>query len=398
MADVNRVPNVGGSPDSPKRKKGVESAAFRDMMKTGKVRETDPEEQRKRKRKQEAEEEAAASLTNQPPQTPSSKEEQPSSEETFRINVAPGATRRSLGGSYAPSEEEPEEQPYMPPSETPQDYPGYDYTQTLESTPAPQPQKPAQKKKSEPALPGTPVPPVKKQPPTPAPGRQKLPLTASKKPAPPIPRQPLAPLPSKSEKPSVAKPSLKKKKEEVPPNTLPLPQGAWEAQTASVRQEKSTKKVDTEKTKEDKEPPPAPPAPFFTSPLFTATPSTAPYVQLPTAVLEIFERMAGVMTVMQNSGVTQTSLLLDAPQFANSPFFGMEIQITEYSTAPKAFNIVFQGSPQALQPITENMEELVAAFQSGNYTFRVNRIETSLMQPLAEKRRRIVKPKRKSEK
>ncbi|HKZ00289.1 MAG TPA: hypothetical protein VJ112_03885, partial [Rhabdochlamydiaceae bacterium] len=89
--------------------------------------------------------------------------------------------------------------------------------------------------------------------------------------------------------------------------------------------------------------------------------------------------MVGVITVMSSSGVTETVITLNSPQFASSVFFGAQIIIQEYSTAPKAFNIQLNGNPQALDIFQGNADDLMAAFQYGNYNFKINRLDTGLL-------------------
>ncbi len=109
-------------------------------------------------------------------------------------------------------------------------------------------------------------------------------------------------------------------------------------------------------------------------------PETLPsYAHLHPQVMEIFDRMVGVMTVMTLSGMTETTITLNAPQFASSVFFGTQIIIQEYSTAPQAFNIQLNGTPQAVALFQGNANDLMAAFQAGNYNFRVNRLETGYL-------------------
>ena len=107
--------------------------------------------------------------------------------------------------------------------------------------------------------------------------------------------------------------------------------------------------------------------------------SLPPYANLTPQVMEMFDRMVGVMTVMTMSGVSETTITLNAPQFASSVFFGTQIIIQEYSTAPKAFNIQLIGTPQAVALMQTNEDDLMAAFQAGNYNFRVNRLDTGYL-------------------
>lgn len=102
--------------------------------------------------------------------------------------------------------------------------------------------------------------------------------------------------------------------------------------------------------------------------------------QLPPQIADMFERMAGVMTIMNNTGMRQTTIELNSPQFANSPYFGSKIVIQEFNAAPKVFNITLVGSPQAVNSFQKQIGSLQAAFQAGDYAFRVHRLETSLIQ------------------
>ena len=91
----------------------------------------------------------------------------------------------------------------------------------------------------------------------------------------------------------------------------------------------------------------------------------------------LFEKMASEMLVMCSSGETETTLFLDNP---SSAFFGMQITIREFSSAPKAFNIEITAVPTALAIVDAGMQGLLAAFQNGKFNFSVHRIETLVKQ------------------
>jgi hypothetical protein len=130
----------------------------------------------------------------------------------------------------------------------------------------------------------------------------------------------------------------------------------------------------------------APQAPAFV-PLAETPPSTVPpYFHMTPAVFELFEKMSGVMTVMTTTDVSETVITLNNPDYASSPFFGTQITISEYSTAPKQFNIELAGSPEAVAIFQENVDDLMAAFQGGNYNFKVNRFETRVGLPLVRRK------------
>ncbi len=110
----------------------------------------------------------------------------------------------------------------------------------------------------------------------------------------------------------------------------------------------------------------------------TAETAPAAYTYLHPQVLDLFERMVGVVTVMSDAGITQTTVTLSNPEYAKSAFFGAQIIITEYASAQKSFNIQIVASPQGVALFHANVDDLVAAFQNGKYNFKINRIEASL--------------------
>jgi len=121
------------------------------------------------------------------------------------------------------------------------------------------------------------------------------------------------------------------------------------------------------------------------------------YVNLSPQVLEMFERMVGVMTVMVDTSIRETTVTLNAPQFASSVFYGSQIIIQEFSTAPHSYNIQFIGNSNAVALFQGNADDLLAAFQSGNYNFRVNRLEASLFpseRPLFKRKESISEEKK----
>lgn len=108
------------------------------------------------------------------------------------------------------------------------------------------------------------------------------------------------------------------------------------------------------------------------------TPVSAPYSQMEPQIMALFERMVGVMTIIQTTGITETVMTLNARQFASSVLYGSQIIIREFSTAPKAFNVEFIGSPEALVQVERNLPALLGAVQQGNYQFSINRFDTKL--------------------
>ncbi|MGE5196239.1 MAG: hypothetical protein ACM3JI_02790, partial [Anaerolineae bacterium] len=96
-------------------------------------------------------------------------------------------------------------------------------------------------------------------------------------------------------------------------------------------------------------------------------------------IFYLFDQMVGCMTVIHLcSGDSQTSMMLTGPQFEHSVFFGSQVIIEEFSTAPKVFNVQLIGSLPAIALFEASKNDLLAAFQNGPYTFKVNRLEASL--------------------
>lgn len=390
MADLGKVEGgkLGPGPEGPKRKKSSEPDRFREMMKSGKVRETDPEEQRKRKSQAEREEEEAAEMTTAQPSNRSMIIPTPSGDFDIKIPESAGVTP-----AEEPAAPTPQPSIYEPPVAPEEHYPLAETEPTVST-----PQQPRTERRREVEQ--------KKEPPVVEKGKKVEKPAEKKVEAHPPGKKPV----TKKEIVEAKKPTLeqaqkpKKPTEEPPPSAeeavapppAQLPQGAWEATEDLERgEEKLVKKVAPVKKEEPVIPttfqtgaPPA--APVILPGGEPLQPLTAPFANLPAPVAALFERMVGVMTVMNTpgSGVTETTINLDNPKFANSVFYGTQIIITEFSTAPKAYNIQLLGNQQAITLIDNNKQELLAAFQAGNYTFKVNRIDTGHLTAAPEERKR----------
>lgn len=115
----------------------------------------------------------------------------------------------------------------------------------------------------------------------------------------------------------------------------------------------------------------------------------APYISSTTTSL--FYQMVGTIYTMTGpQGINRTEIVLNNPAYANSKFYGATIRIEKYTTAPDAFNITLTGSNTAVQTFRENMPSLMAAFQNGNFTFRINRLdaEYSIERPVFRRKER----------
>ncbi len=110
-------------------------------------------------------------------------------------------------------------------------------------------------------------------------------------------------------------------------------------------------------------------------------------------VYALFEKMVGVITVMVESDVKETSITLNSPEFASSAFFGSQIIIQEYSTAPNQFNIQIIGNADAVKIFEGNAQDLLASLNSGKYNFRINRLDVS-EKPLVRRKEKLSDEKR----
>ncbi|HSX03285.1 MAG TPA: hypothetical protein VLG76_01000, partial [Rhabdochlamydiaceae bacterium] len=109
-------------------------------------------------------------------------------------------------------------------------------------------------------------------------------------------------------------------------------------------------------------------------------------------IAELFKEMVSCITHCMDTGIQQTTFALDSPEFSKSLFFGAKITITEYSTAPKIYNIELAASPEALEVFQASASELMAAFQKGKFDFEINRIETNVSEKPFFQKGKIVPP------
>jgi hypothetical protein len=106
-----------------------------------------------------------------------------------------------------------------------------------------------------------------------------------------------------------------------------------------------------------------------------AAAQATPY--LSAQVIALFYQMVGTIAMMASQGISTTDVVLDSPSFANSIFFGSTITIEKYATAPDALYIRLTGSAEAVRTFNQNIPSLYAAFQHGNFKFRIGRIDAS---------------------
>lgn len=116
--------------------------------------------------------------------------------------------------------------------------------------------------------------------------------------------------------------------------------------------------------------------PSFIAPASAISPG---YMQLNTQMMELFEKMVSLITVMQAKDDAETTIHLNTPEFASSAFAGAQITIKEFSTAPYVYNIEFSGTEQNIALFDVNSASLRQAFDSEKRNYSINRIEARLI-------------------
>ncbi len=119
--------------------------------------------------------------------------------------------------------------------------------------------------------------------------------------------------------------------------------------------------------------------------IFPDLQATAPseaigFDRLPPHILDLFDRLVGVITVMQIQGKTETTLYLSDQQ---SPLFkGTSVTITSYSTAPMAYNIEFKAPAQTSPVLQKHIDQLKTAFKDPKkeFNFQIHEIMLSLQE------------------
>ncbi len=98
----------------------------------------------------------------------------------------------------------------------------------------------------------------------------------------------------------------------------------------------------------------------------------------PQAIDALFETMVSEVQFLHASGDSKTTFFLNGAEFAGSPFFGSQILIEEFSTAPKMFNITFVSGPQGASLFHMQIAALAQHFKQKDLPFSVHRLEVEL--------------------
>ncbi|PCI77512.1 hypothetical protein COB21_03085, partial [Candidatus Aerophobetes bacterium] len=124
-------------------------------------------------------------------------------------------------------------------------------------------------------------------------------------------------------------------------------------------------------------------------PIIEATYDAGPLESLPVTsklspqAYQLFEQMAGIISVVKDSDVTTTSVTIN---IEGSVFDGAEVVFNQYKSAPLSYNLELKGTPQAVDLFTKNIPLLEASFKQGGFKFAVNILPPSLSQKNSSKR------------
>lgn len=94
-------------------------------------------------------------------------------------------------------------------------------------------------------------------------------------------------------------------------------------------------------------------------------------------VSQVFEKLIRKLIAVNESGVQKTSFFIGGE--ASSLFRGAKITITEFSTAPKVFNVYFEANEQALSLFRDHAGNLLTHLNEGPFGFSIHRLETGLL-------------------
>ena len=101
----------------------------------------------------------------------------------------------------------------------------------------------------------------------------------------------------------------------------------------------------------------------------------SPFSNMPKDVFELFEKMAGMMTVQKDNGKSVTTITLNMP---NSVFNKAELVLEHYDTAPHSFNVQLFGSPEAIERFAKNMKGLNNSIKETKLNFSINLLPPKL--------------------
>ena len=123
--------------------------------------------------------------------------------------------------------------------------------------------------------------------------------------------------------------------------------------------------------------------------LLSSAEPAMPLASIAPSVDMFFEKVEETLIIAQGAQSTETRILLESPKWESSPFYGSEIIVEEFSSAPKIFNVKIIASPEAAKIIELNTPSFMQLFEERKFPFRLNRIDTGLHPYRSELRRKV---------
>jgi hypothetical protein len=134
------------------------------------------------------------------------------------------------------------------------------------------------------------------------------------------------------------------------------------------------------------------PSPFVPAQPQVALTRTAPPVQIAVVasdqVAHFFEQMVNQLSHVKTPLVQQTTITLTSPKLQASSLNNTLIVISEYSTAPRAFNVECLTTPQGAALMAVHLPALLEGFNEKRESFKIHRFDISLKEK--EKKARTI--------
>jgi len=99
------------------------------------------------------------------------------------------------------------------------------------------------------------------------------------------------------------------------------------------------------------------------------------YQRFQPEIREFFQDLVSEMVFLNSSGKSQTMITLSSPHLQSSPLYGMQILITEYSSAPKLFNVELYANATAMALVAPSLKEFTNTFDKSKFPFDIHRFE-----------------------
>ncbi len=116
---------------------------------------------------------------------------------------------------------------------------------------------------------------------------------------------------------------------------------------------------------------------LFSNPEEASLSSISKTSGIPEVVQDFFDKLVDWMQHVDNDGIKKTTLILNRDP--SSIFSGTKITLTEYSSAPKIFNLHLSSSPEAVKLFQAHAQALINAIHHKDNDFDIHRIEADLL-------------------